>query len=147
MNNEQLLKKSVQLAIENKKAGGRPFGALVVCDGEIVATGVNRIHKTNDPTSHAELEAIKRASKKLGRADLSGCVVFASGHPCPMCLGALATSKIETVYYAFDNNDARPFGFSSEGAYEQLNLELDQVRLKRIKLDLGMKAEELYAKD
>ena len=86
---KRFLCQAIELARANIGKGGRPFGAVVVKDGEVVAAGVNEIHSTNDPTAHAELTAIRAASRKLGSPDLSGCVVYASGHPCPMCMAAM----------------------------------------------------------
>lgn len=111
---------AVELARANIDEGGRPFGAVVVRDGEIVATGVNEIHTTNDPTAHAEMSAIRAASRKLGSPDLSGCAVYASGHPCPMCMAAMRLSGVSKVAYAYSNEDGAPFGLSTAAIYEEL---------------------------
>ena len=105
---EQFLRTAVQLARDNIDAGGRPFGAVVVMDNAVIATGVNRIIETRDPTSHAELNAIRGASQAMGSPNLAGCVVYASGHPCPMCLAAMRLCGITEVYYAYSNEDAAP---------------------------------------
>lgn len=141
---QNFLLQAVKLAQENKTKGGRPFGALIVKDQEIIASGVNEMIKKCDPSSHAELEAIRMATKKLGRLTLEGCSVYASGQPCPMCLAALVMIKIEAVYFAFDNSDSAPFGFSSELTYQKLDLHLEEIDLPVYKIDLGLKASELY---
>ncbi|OWT56836.1 nucleoside deaminase [Candidimonas nitroreducens] len=114
------LGQAIVLAYANVKQGGRPFGALVVKNGEIVARGVNEIVQTNDPTAHAELMAIRAASKQLGTASLAGCSVFASGHPCPMCMGAMRLAGIKAVTYAYSNEDGDPFGLSTAEIYADL---------------------------
>jgi len=111
---------AIELAHANVENGGRPFGAVVVKDGEVVATGVNEILSTNDPTAHAELVAIRSASQKLGSANLEGCSVYASGHPCPMCMAAMRLAGIGKVVYAYSNADGAPFGLSTEAIYADL---------------------------
>lgn len=141
---EQLLREAVRLAAANRARGGRPFGAVLARDGETVATGVNQIVHSHDPTSHAELEAVRAASRLLQRSDLKGSVVYASGHPCPMCLAALVMAGVDAVYYAFDNEDARPYGLSSEAAYRALRLPLSPQPLPLTRLDVGIRAAQLY---
>lgn len=114
------LRLAIDLARANIGKGGRPFGALVVKDGALIATGVNEILSTNDPTAHAELTALRAASRKLGSPDLSHCVVYASGHPCPMCLAAMRLAGVREVAYAYSNDDAAPFGLSTAALYEEL---------------------------
>ena len=117
---KRFLCEAIELARANIGKGGRPFGAVVVRDGEVVATGVNEIHSTNDPTAHAELTAIRAASRKLGSPDLSGCAVYASGHPCPMCMAAMRLAGVGRVAYAYSNDDGAPFGLSTAAIYEDL---------------------------
>lgn len=143
---EQLLGEAVRLAEANLQRGGRPFGAVLAIDGEIVATGVNDIVHSHDPTTHAEMEAVRAASRRLGRPDLKGSVVYASGHPCPMCLAAMVIAGVDAVYYAFDNNDAAPYGLSSEAAYQALRLPLAPPPLPLMRIDVGVSAAQLYGK-
>ncbi|MGK9983419.1 nucleoside deaminase, partial [Salmonella enterica subsp. enterica] len=89
---------------------GKPFGAVIVKDGQIVATGVNDVLATHDPTAHAEMQAIREASRLLGKTDLSDCHLYASGEPCPMCLGAIYWSQIKDVYYAYSGEEAAEVG-------------------------------------
>lgn len=141
---EQLLREAVRLAQVNRERAGRPFGAVLAIDGEIVATGVNEIVHTHDPTAHAEMQALRAASRQLGRPDLKGSIVYASGHPCPMCLSALVLAQVDAVYYAFDNDDAAPYGLSSDAAYKALRVPLDPPPLPLTKLAIGMEAAQLY---
>ena len=117
---QTFLRAAIHLARENVGHGGRPFGAVVVKDGAIVATGVNEILATGDPTAHAEMGAIRAASRKLGSPDLSGCRVYASGHPCPMCMAAMRLSGVSEVYYAYSNDDGAPYGLSTAAIYADL---------------------------
>lgn len=94
------LNKAIELAIENLKNGGDPFGAVLVKDNEIIAKGVNELHHFPHVSGHAELLAITRAQELLNRTDLSDCILYASGHPCPMCLGAIGFSNIKKVIYS-----------------------------------------------
>ncbi len=117
---QRFLSEAVRLAHDNAESGGRPFGAVVVKDDAVVATGVNQILGTNDPTSHAELNAIRAASQRLGSPNLAGCTVYASGHPCPMCLAAMRLAGIRDVVYAYSNEDGAPYGLSTADIYAEL---------------------------
>ena len=117
---QRFLREAIELARANIGNGGRPFGAVVVCNGEPIATGVNEILATSDPTAHAEMTAIRAASRKLGSADLNGSTVYASGHPCPMCMAAMRLSGVARVVYAYSNEDGAPFGLSTAAIYEDL---------------------------
>ncbi|WER49587.1 nucleoside deaminase [Cupriavidus sp. WKF15] len=138
------MREAVGLALTNRDRGGRPFGAVLAIDGDVVATGVNDIIHSHDPTTHAEMEAVRAAARKLGRPDLRGSVVYASGHPCSMCLAAMTMAGVQAVYYAFDNDDAAPYGLSSEAAYRALRLPLvpPPLPMQRVRVDIS--AVELY---
>lgn len=116
----RFLCEAIELAHANIAKGGRPFGAVVVKNGEVIAAGVNEIHSTNDPTAHAELTAIRLASRKLGSPSLEGCAVYASGHPCPMCMAAMRMAGIGEVTYAYSNEDGAPYGLSTAAVYADL---------------------------
>ncbi|CAD6531006.1 nucleoside deaminase [Paraburkholderia sabiae] len=117
---QRYLAEAIELAYANVESGGRPFGAVIVRSDEVIATGVNEILRTNDPTSHAELNAIRAASQKLGSPDLAGCTVYASGHPCPMCLAAMRMAGVGEVVYAYSNEDGAPYGLSTAPVYADL---------------------------
>ena len=114
------LGEAIELARANIGRGGRPFGAVLVRDGVVLATGVNEIHASNDPTSHAELNAVRAASQVLASPDLAGSTVYASGHPCPMCMAAMRAAGVARVLYAYSNDDGTPFGLTSAAAYADL---------------------------
>lgn len=139
-----LLRRAVHLAHDNRARGGRPFGAVIARGGEVIATGVNDIVHSHDPTTHAEMQALRSASRHLAQARLDGCVVYASGHPCPMCLAAMVMGGVQAVYYAFDNDDAAPYGLSSAAAYAALRLPLVPPPLPLTRLDTGVTAQQLY---
>lgn len=114
------LREAIALAYTNQQQGGRPFGAVVVKNGQVLATGVNEIHATHDPTAHAELVALRAASQVLQSPNLAGCSVFASGHPCPMCMAAMRMAGIQEVVYAYSNDEAEAFGLSTAAIYADL---------------------------
>jgi tRNA(Arg) A34 adenosine deaminase TadA len=127
---ERYLCEAIELAHANVKSGGRPFGAIVVKDGEVIATGVNEVVSTNDPTAHAELTAIRAASRKLGSPDLAGCSIYASGNPCPMCMAAMRVAGVNEVYFAYSNDDAAPYGLSTAAIYADLAKPFSQQSMK-----------------
>ncbi|MDV6378458.1 nucleoside deaminase [Sporosarcina sp. GW1-11] len=106
MNHEKWLEHTIEMAITNVKDGGGPFAAIIVKDGKIIGSGTNLVDSTFDPSAHAELLAIKEACAKLQTLDLSDCVLYASGEPCPMCLGASYWATIGEIYYACSKQDA-----------------------------------------
>ncbi|WP_347265817.1 nucleoside deaminase [Paracoccus sp. (in: a-proteobacteria)] len=114
------LEQSIALAQANVAAGGEPFGAVLVRGGEVIATGVNETAATHDPTAHAEMVALRSAARRLGSPDLSGCTVYASGHPCPMCLAAMRISGVDAVLYAYSDADSAAHGLSTAAIYEDL---------------------------
>jgi tRNA(Arg) A34 adenosine deaminase TadA len=137
---------AIELARANIAKGGRPFGAVVVRDGEVIATGVNEIHSTNDPTAHAELTAIRAASRKLGSPDLGGCAVYASGHPCPMCMAAMRLAGIGEVAYAYSNEDGAPYGLSTAAIYADLAKPFAEQSMKIRYVPVRLEGEtDLYA--
>jgi guanine deaminase len=112
------LAEAVQLAVGNVGAGGGPFGALIVRDGAVLATGVNAVTTTNDPTAHAEVVAIRTACRELGDFRLNGCVLVTSCEPCPLCLAAALWARVDRVIYAADRHDAARGGFDDRAFYE-----------------------------
>ncbi len=131
--NEKFMKRAVELSrIKMMEGLGGPFGAVVVCDGKIVGEGWNKVLSTKDPTAHAEVEAIRAASKALDKFDLNGCILYTSCEPCPMCLTAAMWARIETVYYTNSREDAAQAGFDDSKFYEQVALAPDQREIKMI---------------
>ena len=122
MGNEEFMRQAIELAVDNVRNGGGPFGAVIVKNGEVVATGVNRVTANNDPTAHAEVSAIRAACIKLGTFDLSGCVIYTSCEPCPMCLGAIYWAHLDKIYYGADQHDAARVDFDDSFIYRELEL-------------------------
>lgn len=132
---KNFMKVAIAQAEQNIKTGlGGPFGAVIVRNGEIIAAVGNRVTSTNDPTAHAEVVAIREACKTLGTFELSGCEIYASCEPCPMCLGAIMWSRIDKLYYAADRNDASRAGFDDELFYSELALPVEERMLKPTQL-------------
>ncbi|MGO2449576.1 nucleoside deaminase [Pseudomonas taetrolens] len=125
---QHYLQHAITLARRNVEAGGRPFAALLVRDGQVLVEAVNEIHLSQDPTAHAELLAIRAASRQLG-ARLDDCVIYATGQPCPMCLSALYLCGIARVVFAASNESAAAYGLSTAAIYEQISLPLKDQRL------------------
>lgn len=122
MTNEELMAKAISLSEDNVSNGGGPFGAVIARDGKIIATGVNRVTAQNDPTAHAEVSAIRAAANALGTFDLSGCEIYTSCEPCPMCLGAIYWARLDKVYFANTKDDAKAIGFDDSFIYDELAL-------------------------
>ena len=117
------MKHAIDLAIENvRSGGGGPFGALVVKDGVVIATGVNTVVTANDPTAHAEISAIRAACQSLGSFQLIGCEIYTSCEPCPMCLGAIYWARVASLYFSSTRSDAAGAGFDDSLIYEQFQL-------------------------
>ncbi|NCA79610.1 MAG: nucleoside deaminase [Sphingobacteriia bacterium] len=120
--NQKFMKKAIAASIKNIERGGGPFGAVIVKDGKIIATGTNRVTANNDPTAHAEVSTIRKACKKLNTFDLSGCEIYSSCEPCPMCLSAIYWAHIDRLYYGNTKKDAAKIGFDDSFIYDELDL-------------------------
>ncbi|WP_420441415.1 nucleoside deaminase [Candidatus Palauibacter sp.] len=118
---EGFMKRAIDLSERSIEEGGGPFGAVVVKNGELIADGTNRVTPDNDPTAHAEVQAIRKACARLGTFDLEGCEIYASCEPCPMCLGAIYWSRMRRVYYANTREDAAAIRFSDEDIYDEFS--------------------------
>lgn len=130
MTKEELMRKAIELSKENVENGGGPFGAVIATkDGEIVATGVNRVTASCDPTAHAEVSAIRAAAAKLGTFNLSGYEIYTSCEPCPMCLGAIYWARLDKMYYGNNKTDAKNIGFDDSFIYDELSLKLSARKL------------------
>jgi tRNA(Arg) A34 adenosine deaminase TadA len=121
------MKEAIRLARERARSGlGGPYGAVVVKDGRIVATGANEVTASNDPTAHAEIVAIRKACDSLGTFQLTGCELYTSCEPCPMCLGAIYWARPDAVYYATTRSDAAGAGFDDEFIYREFDSPPDE---------------------
>lgn len=122
------MKKAIELANENKeKYQGAPFGAVVVKGGKVIGTGVNEVLSTNDPTTHAEIQAVREACQTLNTINLEGCKIYASTEPCPMCLSAIYYTKIDIVYFSNPSNPSQDY------VYNQLSLPYDERDIQMVR--------------
>lgn len=138
------MKTAIDLSVKNVAEGGGPFGAVIAKDGKIVATGVNRVTADHDPTAHAEVSAIRAAAKALGTFDLSGCEIYTSCEPCPMCLGAIYWAHLDRMYYGNTKTDAAKAGFDDAFIYKELDLDPQKRSLRS---EMMMHDEALQAFD
>lgn len=129
-NDRDFLEQAIRLAEANVAQGGRPFGAVLVREGQQLTEASNQMHVSFDPSAHAELLCIRQASQLLASNRLEGCVIYASGQPCPMCLSAMHLCGISRVVFAATNAEGEPFGLSTAGVYQQLSLPLAQQSLR-----------------
>jgi tRNA(Arg) A34 adenosine deaminase TadA len=142
---EEHLIDAIRLARENvRRRTNAPFGAVVTRHGKIVARAVNEVDDLCDPTAHAEMQAVRAAAAALNSTDLSGCTVYASGYPCPMCLTAMYLSGVEKVYYAYSNEDGAPYGLSAERGYVEIARPMAQREMKLQGLRARDDGEDLY---
>lgn len=126
---KEFMREAIRLADESINNGGGPFGAVIVKDGEIVAKSSNSVTIDNDPTAHAEVNAIRQACRKLGTYDLSGCTIYTSCEPCPMCLGAIYWAHISRIFYGNTRKDARDILFDDDFIYEELDRSIANRRV------------------
>ncbi|MCD6482224.1 MAG: nucleoside deaminase, partial [Candidatus Izimaplasma sp.] len=134
------MNKYMKIAVEEAFKGmraddGGPFGAVIVKDGEIIAVGHNHVVESNDPTAHAEIVAIRKASKLLGRFDLSDCEIYSQCEPCPMCFAAIHWAKMKTLYYGATRYDAADIGFDDQYIYDVIQGKANKDQVKVIKID------------
>ncbi|TDF92350.1 nucleoside deaminase [Paenibacillus piri] len=135
---EKRMRESIRLAVENVQSGqGGPFGAIVVKDGQIIGRGSNQVTTLNDPTAHAEVQAIRDACRHLNHFQLTGCEIYTSCEPCPMCIGAIYWARPDAVYYACSKEDAAAVGFDDQFIYEQIALPMERrsIVMKQLKPD------------
>lgn len=119
----EYLRRAIEIAVANVEDGrGGPFGAVVLCEERIIATGANRVVPANDPTAHAEVVAIREACRILNRFQLDDCVIYTSCEPCPMCLGAIYWARLREVYFAASREDAAAAGFDDSLIYREIPL-------------------------
>jgi guanine deaminase len=133
---EDFLREAVRVASDNVADGGGPFGAVVVRDGEVVARAGNTVTRANDPTAHAEVEAIRQACRALGTFQLDDCEIYTSSEPCPMCLGAIYWARPRAVYYANGREIALAAGFDDDHIYEEFLLAPEKRRYPVTRLDI-----------
>ncbi len=127
---EKFMRMAIALSESNVlNSIGGPFGAVIVKEGKLIAKSANKVTSTNDPTAHAEVSAIRLACKKLKTFDLSGCIVYTSCEPCPMCLSAIYWARIDVIYYANTKADAGDIGFDDQFIYEELEKPMEDRKV------------------
>ena len=131
---EDFMRLAIELSRQNVANGGGPFAAVIVKDGEVVASGCNQVTTAKDPTAHAEVVAIRNACAALDDFQLHGCELYTSCEPCPMCLGAIYWARPEKVYYANSKEDAAAIEFDDQFIYEELDRPLSQRKLPMVRL-------------
>lgn len=130
MSAKNFMKKAISLSKTHMLKGhGGPFGAVIVRNGKVVAEGWNEVTSSNDPTAHAEVTAIRKASQKLKNFDLSDCEIYTSCEPCPMCLAAIYWARISKIYYANTREDAAKINFDDDFLYKEIKKDLHQRAL------------------
>ncbi|MBP5619081.1 MAG: nucleoside deaminase [Bacteroidaceae bacterium] len=123
---KEFMQQAIDLSIENVKNGGGPFGAVIVENGKIIATGVNRVTASNDPTAHAEVNAIRAACQQKANFKLTGCSIYTSCEPCPMCLAAIYWAGISHIYYGNTKQDAEEINFGDKFIYDEIERPLSK---------------------
>jgi guanine deaminase len=133
--NQEFMQQAIALAVENVTRGrGGPFGAVIVKDGKVIATGANQVTATNDPTAHAEVTALRNACASLAAFQLEGCDIYSSCEPCPMCLAAIYWARCRTIYYGCTAADAAKAGFDDAYLYEEMRKPLGERTLPVVNL-------------
>ena len=140
--------RAIELSIKSANGTGGPFGCVIVKDDKIIAEGSNKVTFSNDPTAHAEIVAIREACKKLNTFNLSGCDLYASCEPCPMCLSAIYWSHVENIFYANTREDAKNINFDDSLIYSEIlkKNEDRKIPIKQILRDEALKAFEIWDK-
>jgi len=139
---------AIELSIESVNTGGGPFGSVIVKDEKIIAEGFNKVTSTNDPTAHGEIVAIRKACKSLNNFNLSGCELYSTCEPCPMCLSAIYWAHIDKVYYANTRDDAKKIDFDDSLIYSELlkNVKIRKIPMAQMMREEALKAFELWDK-
>ena len=147
MKNE-FMKRAIELSIESVNKGGGPFGCVIVKDEKIASEGFNKVTSTNDPTAHGEIVAIRKACKNLNNFNLSGCELYSTCEPCPMCLSAIYWAHIDKVYYANTRDDAKKIDFDDSLIYSELlkNIKKRKISMIQMMRNEALKVFELWDK-
>ena len=143
MGKKDFMRRAIALSEESVRTGGGPFGAVIVKDGVIVSEASNSVTIDHDPTAHAEVNAIRKATQRMGTFDLEGCEIYTSCEPCPMCLGAIYWAHLDRIYYANNRKDAARIGFDDDFIYKEIALK-PQERHKQMEVLLSEEAKEAF---
>ena len=144
----KFMTRAIELSIESVNTGGGPFGSVIVKDEKIIAEGSNKVTSTNDPTAHGEIVAIRKACKNLNNFNLSGCELYSTCEPCPMCLSAIYWAHVDKVYYANTRDDAKKIDFDDSLIYSELlkNVKIRKIPMAQMMREEALKAFELWNK-
>ena len=145
---KKFMAKAIELSINSANTIGGPFGSVIVKDNKIIAKGSNKVTSSNDPTAHGEIVAIREACKNLNTFDLSGCEIYTSCEPCPMCLSAIYWSRLDKIYYANTREDAKNIDFDDSFIYLEIPKKIDDRKIKMTQMlrDEALKAFEIWDK-
>ena len=145
---KKFMAKAIELSINSANTVGGPFGSVIVKDNKIISEGSNQVTSSNDPTAHGEVVAIREACKKLNTFDLSGCEIYTSCEPCPMCLSAIYWSRLDKIYYANTREDAKNIDFDDSFIYLEIPKKIDDRKIKMIQMlrNDALKAFEIWDK-
>ena len=140
--------RAIDLSINSANTDGGPFGCVIVKENKIISEGSNKVTSSNDPTAHAEIVAIREACKKLNTFNLTGCDLYTSCEPCPMCLSAIYWSHIDNIFYANNRNDAKKINFDDSLIYSEIKKEFKdrKIPMKQMMRDKAIKAFEIWDK-
>ncbi len=140
--------RAIELSIESAKSKGGPFGCVIVKNNKIIAEGSNKVTMNNDPTAHGEIVAIREACKKLNTFNLSGCDLYSSCEPCPMCLSAIYWSRIKNIFYANTRTDAKSIDFDDSFIYSEINKDLEnrKIKMHQMHRDEALEAFKIWEK-
>ena len=138
--------KAIELSIKSAETIGGPFGCVIVKDNKIISEGSNKVTSTNDPTAHGEIVAIREACLKLNTFNLSGCELYSTCEPCPMCLSAIYWSRIDKIFYANTRDDAKNIDFDDSFIYSEINKKIEDRKLQMIQMhrDEALKAFKIW---
>ena len=148
MSKNKFMLRAIELSISSANGTGGPFGCVIVKDDKIIAEGANKVTFSNDPTAHAEIVAIREACKKLNTFNLSGCDLYASCEPCPMCLSAIYWSHVDNIFYANTREDAKKINFDDSLIYSEISKKNEdrKIPIKQMLRDEALKAFESWDK-
>src|SRR6056297_1335235 len=142
---KKFLMQAIEISVKNIDKGGGPFGALIVKGDRVISTSGNHVTRHNDPTAHAEIEAIRRACKELDTFSLEGCTLYSSCEPCPMCLGAIYWARLDKLVFAASKEDAKDAGFDDSFIYDELQAPMGEQKIQTFQ-ELREKALEAFDK-
>ena len=144
----KFMERAIELSIQSVNNGGGPFGSIIVKNDKVIAEGSNKVTLNNDPTAHGEIVAIRKACKSLNNFNLSGCELYSTCEPCPMCLSAIYWAHIEKIYYANTRDDAQKIDFDDSLIYSEFNKNISERKIPMIQImrDEALKAFELWDK-